>query len=116
MSYEEALLQYETNRKIQQENQSFKDVILTAQILEVEGAKRLEKALKAPPGSSAKEDYKKFCEKLAELTGQTVENAHEQIKRVRNGINITGNCGGCKNDNTDECFRCARAYSDCYEA
>lgn len=89
MSYEEALLRYETNQRIQQENQSFKDAILTAQILEVEGAKRLEKALKPPPGSGAKEEYQEVCRKLAELTGQTMEGADEQIKRARDRINIT---------------------------
>lgn len=28
---------------------------------------------------------------------------------------IVGNCAGCKNDNTEECIHCMRAYSDCYE-
>lgn len=115
MSYEEALLQYEISRRIQRENQEFLQAILTAQILEVEGVKRLEKALKAPPGSSAKEEYQEVCGRLAELTGQTVEEADKHIRRIRSGINMTGSCGGCKHDNTDECFNCARAYSDCYE-
>lgn len=25
------------------------------------------------------------------------------------------NCNGCKNDNTNECMHCMRAYTDCYE-
>lgn len=29
---------------------------------------------------------------------------------------FTGNCDGCKNNDTDECMHCMRAYSDCYEA
>lgn len=28
---------------------------------------------------------------------------------------IVCNCGGCKNNNTDECMHCMRAYTDCYE-
>ncbi|MDE6619704.1 MAG: hypothetical protein K2K74_04275 [Lachnospiraceae bacterium] len=26
------------------------------------------------------------------------------------------NCDGCKNNNSDECMHCMRAYSDCYES
>ena len=32
------------------------------------------------------------------------------------GEKIVGNCDGCKNDNTEECMHCMRAYSDCYES
>lgn len=35
--------------------------------------------------------------------------------RLVNSKIITGNCKGCKNDNTEECLHCMRAYSDCYE-
>ena len=123
MSYQEALLNYERSSTIQQENQSFREAIQTAQILEMEGVKRLEKALKAPLGSGAKEDYRMACMKLAELTGQSIEDAHSQIIRAKIRVranmvdreNITGNCSGCKNDGTSECMHCMRAYSDCYE-
>lgn len=87
MSYQEALLQYETSRRIQRENQNFEEAVLTAQILEMESAKRLEKALKAPPGSGAKEDYRTAYMKLAELTGQTAKDAHNQILRAMERIN-----------------------------
>lgn len=87
MSYQEALLNYERSCIIQQENQSFREAIQTAQILEMEGVKRLEKALKAPPGSGAKEDYRMACMKLAELTGQSIEDAHSQITRAMKRIN-----------------------------
>lgn len=123
MSYQEALLNYETSRIIQRENQGFREAIQTVQILEMEGVKRLEKALKAPPGSDANKDYRMVCMKLAELTGHPIEDAHSQIIRAKIRVsanmvdreNITGNCSGCKNDGTSECMHCMRAYSDCYE-
>lgn len=87
MSYQEALLNYETSRIIQRENQGFREAIQTAQILEMEGVKRLEKALKAPPGSDANKDYRMVCMKLAELTGQPIEDAHSQIIRAMKRIN-----------------------------
>ena len=103
MSYQEALLSYETSRIIQQENQSFREVIQTAQILEIEGVKYLEKTLKAPPGSGAKEEYREVCKRLAELTGQVLEGADEQIKRVWDRINRADNHILCKNGSIDLC-------------
>lgn len=87
MSYQEALLNYERSCIIQRENQGFKEAVQTAQILEMEGVKRMEKALKAPPGSGAKEEYRIACMKLAELTGQSIEDTHSQIIRTMKRIN-----------------------------
>ena len=39
------------------------------------------------------------------------------IEQINDAVEmIVCNCDGCKNDNTDECMHCMRAYSDCYEA
>lgn len=107
MSYQEAPLQYETNRIIQQENREFLQAILTVQILEVEGVKRLEKALKAPPGSSAKEEYREVCGRLAELTGQSLGGADKQIRRVWDRMNRAGNhvLGNNGSMNLCPCFK-----------
>ena len=32
------------------------------------------------------------------------------------GKTILCDCDGCKNNDTDECMHCMRAYTDCYES
>lgn len=40
----------------------------------------------------------------------------QERQAVDIGKMIVGNCDGCKNNNTEECMHCMRAYSDCYES
>ncbi|MCM1259246.1 MAG: hypothetical protein NC307_15575 [Roseburia sp.] len=86
MRYEEIMMQYERCREAQQENESMEAAVFTVQILEMVGAERLEKAIKAPPGSNAAEEYNEVCQKLAEWTGQSMEAADMQIKRAKERI------------------------------
>lgn len=87
MKYEEIMMQYDRNREVQQENESARMVVLTAQILEMEGVKRLERALKAPPGSKAVEEYNETCQTLAEWTGQKIQEADKQIRLAMERVN-----------------------------
>lgn len=87
MGYEEIMMQYNMNYEVQQENKCAKAAIYTAQILEMIAVDRLERSLKAPPGSNAPEEYKEACQTLAEWTGQTAEETDRRIREIRERIN-----------------------------
>lgn len=38
-----------------------------------------------------------------------------ELEKAPTVYEITHNCTGCKHDESDECYHCMRAYSDCYE-
>lgn len=87
MRYEDIMMQYNRCREAEQGNESAKAAIYTAQIMEMIAVDRLEKSMKAPPGSNAPEEYKKACQTLGEWTGQTAEETDRRIRKIRERIN-----------------------------
>ena len=92
MEYEEAMRRYEESMRhyeAQRENESFEMAVAIADAMKMEGVKRLEKAAKAPPGSSAPEEYDQACQTLAEWTGQSIKEADRQIRDAAGRIDKT---------------------------
>lgn len=87
MRYEDIMMQYNRCRDTERENESAKAAIYTAQIMEMIAVDRLEKSMKALPGSNAPEEYKKACQTLGEWTGQTAEETDRRIREIRERIN-----------------------------
>lgn len=88
MRYEDIMMQYNRCRDTERENECAKAAIYTAQIMEMIAVDRLEKSMKAPPGSNAPKEYAKACRMLAEWTGQTAEETDKQIRKLRERINV----------------------------
>ncbi len=88
---------------------------------------------KLPDGRMVLKEYKHYSEVFSPKYGNFIEgeavdrlaeyeNLEEQEKLLRPPYfakeiehAIVTNCDGCKNDNTNECMHCMRAYTDCYE-
>lgn len=81
------MAQYNRCCEAEEENECAEAAIYTAQILEMVAVDRLERSLKAPPGSNAPEEYQKACQTLAEWTGQTTEETDRWIREIRERIN-----------------------------
>lgn len=92
MEYEEVMRRYEESMRhyeAQRENESFEMAVAIADAMKMEGVKRLEKAAKAPPGSTAPEEYDQVCQTLAEWTGQSIKEADRQIRDAAGRIDKT---------------------------
>lgn len=92
MEYEEAMRRYEESMRhyeAQRENESFEMAVAIADAMKMEGVKRLKKAAKALPGSSAPEEYDQACKTLAEWAGQSIKEADRQIRDAAGRIDKT---------------------------